>query len=61
VHGKAPFVLTTDSDQLVRKRLRRDLTFREALLAEAAKCILEGDVGTGLRIIEKYFIARRGR
>jgi hypothetical protein len=53
-------MLTTDFDRHVRNRLRRDLTFREALLAEAAKCILEGDAGTGLRIIEKYFIPRRG-
>jgi hypothetical protein len=34
-------VLTTDFDQFVRDRLRRDPTFREALLAEAAKGILD--------------------
>ena len=53
-------MLTPRFDPLVRDRLRRDSTFREALLAEAAKCILEGDVDTGRRIVQKYFVARRG-
>ena len=52
--------LTRDFKITVRERLQRDPSFREALLAEAADCLLTGDVETGKSLLRDYVQATIG-
>ena len=52
--------LTRDFKITVRERLQRDPSFREALLAEAADCLLTGDVETGKSLLRDYVHATIG-
>ena len=46
--------LTRDFKMAVRERLQRDPFFREALLKEAADCLLASDVETGKSLLRDY-------
>jgi hypothetical protein len=46
--------LTRNFKDTVRARARRDRQFREALLSEAADCLLAGDVDTGKSVLRDY-------
>ena len=44
----------------VRERLQRDPSFRAALLAETADCLLSGDLETGKSLLRHYVNATIG-
>lgn len=46
--------LTQDFKVTVRERLQRDPFFRNALLKEAADCLLASDVETGKSLVRDY-------
>ena len=46
--------LTRDFKVTVRERLQRDPFFRNALLKEAADCLLASDVETGKSLLRDY-------
>ena len=46
--------LTQDFKVTVRERLQRDPFFRNALLKEAADCLLASDVETGKSLLHEY-------
>ncbi|MXW52126.1 MAG: hypothetical protein F4220_12575 [Gammaproteobacteria bacterium] len=46
--------LTRDIKVTVQERLQRDPFFREALLKEAADCLLASDVETGKSLLRDY-------
>ncbi len=50
--------LTRDFRVTVRERIERDPGFREALLGEAAQCLLAGDVDVGKSILRDYVNVR---
>jgi DNA-binding phage protein len=52
--------LTRDFKATVRARAERDAAFREALLTEAVKLLLSGEVETGKAILRDYINATIG-
>lgn len=52
--------LTEDSKETVQVRVRRDPTFRQALLPEAVTALLEGDLVAGKAILRDYINATVG-
>jgi len=50
--------LTRDFRVTVQERIERDPGFREALLREAAQCLLAGEVDVGKSILRDYVSAR---
>lgn len=53
-------VLTHDHHETVQARARRDPEFREALLKEAAQCLLAGEVGVVRILLRDCIIATVG-
>jgi hypothetical protein len=52
--------LTPDFKQTVQARVRRDASFRKALLIEAIESFLSGDVGTGKAVLRDCINATVG-
>lgn len=52
--------LTRDFKDTIRARAQREAAFREALLAEAAQCLLSGEVETGKAVLRNYINATIG-
>ncbi len=52
--------LTRDFKETVKARAERDMAFREALLTEAVKLLLAGDLETGKAILRDYINATVG-
>ena len=49
--------LTISFKETVRARVRSDPVFRDALLIEAARALLEGDLETCRAVLRDYIIA----
>lgn len=52
--------LTREFKETVRARARRDGAFRQALLRDAAECLLAGDLATGKAVLRDYINATIG-
>ena len=53
-------VLTRDFKETIQARVRRDLSFRRALLREGIQCLLSGDLDTGKTVLRDYINATVG-
>jgi hypothetical protein len=52
--------LTDDLKETIRARVQSDPDFRQALLSEAVKCVIKGDVATGKAVLHDYVNATVG-